>query len=271
MQLSATDALKVLTINIWNRQGPWQERFALLREGIAALAPDVIGFQEVMSDGARSLADEILEGLGYEVRFGEARALEGGISFGNAVASRWPIRTADVFPLPSVDTDERRSLLLTSTDTPRGRLPFGVTHLAWKLHHGYVREQQTLALARLVKEQAPIRDDLLPLVLVGDFNARPEASEIRFLCGLASLAGISTYLGDCFAEAGEGPGYTYDERRNGFAAHWHEPPRRIDYVFVRGPDRHGRGKTLGARVVLDAGRDGVWPSDHFGVLAEIRM
>ena len=44
---------------------------------------------------------------------------------------------------------------------------------------------------------------------------------------------------------------------------------RIDYVFVRGPDRKLRGEPLASRVVFDRATRGVFPSDHFGVYAEI--
>jgi endonuclease/exonuclease/phosphatase family metal-dependent hydrolase len=261
----------VLTLNIWNRQGPWERRLELLRAGLRELSPDVVGMQEVMSDGSHSLADEIAEGLGYELTFGAARPLAGGIAFGNSVLSRFPIGATEVVALPSADTDESRSLLMTELTTPKGPLPFAVTHLSWRFHHGYVREQQALAIARAFKEKWPIRDGALPAVLVGDFNARPDATEIRFLCGLHALEGTSFYMGDCFDEVGEGPGYTYDPRHNPFAAFTHEAPRRIDYVFVRGPDRHGRGKPRSARVVLDQLDEGVAASDHYGVFVELAM
>jgi endonuclease/exonuclease/phosphatase family metal-dependent hydrolase len=261
--------LKILTINIWNRQGPWEARRALLKAGIEALAPDVVGVQEVMSDGSHTLAHEI--GDGYEVAFGVARPLSGGIAFGNAVMSRFPITKSEVVPLPNADTDESRSMLMCELQTPEGPLPFCCTHLAWKFHHGYVREQQVLALARAIKDKLPIRGDVLPAILTGDFNARPDATEIRFLGGRHALEGTSTYLADCFEEVGEGPGYTYDARNNPYAALTAEAPRRIDYVFARGPDEHHRGRPLSARVVLDRVEDGVAPSDHYGVLAEIAM
>lgn len=263
--------LKVLSINIWNRQGPWDRRFPLLRAGIEALAPDVIGMQEVMSDGSVDLAHEITSGLGYEIVYGEAKALAAGISLGNAILSRHPIRSHERFELPHGGTDERRSLLLAEIAHPEGPLPFASTHLAWKFHHGYVRELQVAAIGDILKRELPIRSDALPPVLVGDFNAVPEATETRFLRGLHALHGKSTYLTDCFGEVGEGPGYTYDEQRNPFAAQYHEAPRRIDYIFVRGPDTRGRGKPLSCRVVLDEVVDGVAPSDHFGVFAELRV
>lgn len=263
--------LKVLTINIWNRNGPSDRRFPMLRAGIEALAPDVIGMQEVMSDGSVDLANEIAAGLGYSVVYGEAKALMAGISLGNAILSKHPIQSHQCFVLPDGGTDERRSLLLAQIDTPYGELPFACTHLAWKFHHGFLRERQVLAIRDIFKRELPVRADMLPPVLVGDFNAVPESTEVRFLTGLHALDGHSIYLADCFAQVGEGPGFTYDEVRNPFAAIYHEAPRRIDYVFVRGPDARGRGKPLACRVVLNEVVDGVAPSDHFGVYAELRV
>ena len=49
-----------------------------------------------------------------------------------------------------------------------------------------------------------------------------------------------------------------------------EPDRRIDYIFTGWPVRNGIGQLLSCRVVCDDERDGVWPSDHFGVYAELR-
>jgi endonuclease/exonuclease/phosphatase family metal-dependent hydrolase len=261
--------LRILTLNIWNRQGPWEQRLPLIRAGIARLAPDVVGLQEVVETGSRSQADDIREGLGYEAAFGAAHDLGGGVRFGNAVLSRWPITGSRVFPLPTGASDEHRSLLVAEIASPHGAFPFFVTHLNWKLHHGAVREEQVVAVARILKEEAPIAG--LPPILVGDFNAEPDATEIRFLRGLHALGGVSTYLADCFGLAGEGPGVTFDARKNPFAAPTHEPPRRIDYVFARGPDGQARGKPLSARVVLDEVEGGVCATDHYGVLAEVSI
>ncbi|MFO0760962.1 MAG: endonuclease/exonuclease/phosphatase family protein [Byssovorax sp.] len=261
--------IRVLTLNIWNRMGPWEKRLPMIRRGIERLAPDLVGLQEVIEHDGKSQADEIREGLGYEAAFGPAQDLGGGVRFGNAVLSRWPIPLSRVFPLPVLDSGEHRSLMLAEIASPHGKIPFFVTHLNWKLHHGIVREAQVSAIAELLKAEAPLSG--LPPVLVGDFNAQPEAQEIRFLAGLASLGGKSTYLGDCFGQKGEGPGFTFDPSRNPFAAPTHEYPRRIDYVFVRGPDTQVRGLPLSARVVLDEEEDGVCATDHYGVLAEISI
>jgi endonuclease/exonuclease/phosphatase family metal-dependent hydrolase len=262
-------SLRVLTLNIWNRLGPWDERLAVIRDGLRGMSPDLVGLQEVIEIPGVTQADAIAEGLGYHTAYGAANPYGDGVSLGNAVLSRWPILTRQVFPLPSGGTDENRSMLFVEIDSPFGLLPFFVTHLNWKQHEGVVREEQVQEVAARVKRCAPI--DGLPPILVGDFNAPPDASEVRFLRGLQSLGGKSVYFADCFEQCGEGPGVTFDETRNVYAEQYHEHPRRIDYVFVRGPDRKVRGKPRSAKVVFDTPKDGVFASDHFGVLAEISM
>ncbi|HZF48461.1 MAG TPA: endonuclease/exonuclease/phosphatase family protein [Polyangiaceae bacterium] len=261
--------LRVLTLNIWNRSGPWEKRLELIRAGVRELDPDIIGLQEVICHDDRSQAVDIGGDLGYDIAFGVAHDYGAGVHFGNAVLSRWPIQKTGVTPLPSGDSNESRSLLFAEVASPHGKIPFFVTHLNWKFHEGVLREAQVLAIANEIKRTTPI--DGLPPILVGDLNAQPESSEIRFLKGLQSLSGQSFYMADCFEQAGHGPGITFDANRNPFAAVTQEYPRRIDYVFVRGPDDRGRGKPLAASVVFEEVVDGVAATDHYGVVAEISI
>lgn len=48
------------------------------------------------------------------------------------------------------------------------------------------------------------------------------------------------------------------------------PDRRIDYVFTAAPRRGGAGRPRGAALVGTTPVDGVYPSDHFGVQADVR-
>lgn len=264
--------LKLLTLNIWNRQGPWDARLPLIRAGVAALDPDVVGLQEVLHlDGTPpDQAEAIADGLGYHVAYGPAWAIWGGaLHLGNAILSRWPILETRNFPLPVLHGDESRALLYALVDAPFGKLPVFVTHLSWRFHEGAQRALQVRAVDDRAAEVAPPASTL-PAILMGDFNAEPDSDEIRFLKGLTALGGRSTYWADSFGLVGEGVGHSWS-RRNAYALAEREPSRRIDYVFCRGPDKKKRGEPLAARVVLDEEKDGVWPSDHFGVLAEISM
>ena len=266
------DRLRLLTVNIWNRQGPWERRLPLLRDGIRALAPDLVGLQEVLHlEGAGpDQAQDIAEGLGYQTVFGRAWAIWGGaLDLGNALLSRWPIVEVENWALPVLDaSEESRALLYALVDAPFGRVPVFVTHLSWRFHASDERALQIRAIDDRIRDVAPV--DGVPPILMGDFNAEPDADEIRFLRGLTALGGRSTYWADCFGIAGEGIGHTWS-RRNAYALAEREPSRRIDYIFTRGPDRQKRGEPLAARVVLDQPHDGVWPSDHFGVYAEMSI
>lgn len=250
------------------------ERLPLIRAGLREHAPDLVGLQEVLhlSDAPPGTVDQaqtIADGLGYYTAFGMAWHIGGGLQFGNALLSRWPIVAAECFPLPCEPGDETRALLYGLLDSPFGRVPAFVTHLSWKLHQTEIRQQQVAAIAAKVRELAPVEQTFPPIVM-GDFNAEPDSDEIRFLRGYHARLGRGVYFADCFAAAGDGsPGHTF-ARANPYALRAHEPNRRIDYIFSRGPDRQLRGEPLAARVVFDAPNEhGVWPTDHYGVLADI--
>ena len=271
--------LRVLTLNCWNVSEPFAERSRLIRSGIAALQPDIIGLQEIVirrdgfDQGARLLDD-----LGYRRVFGPAfRWNKTGIvpleadgdAFGNVVASRWPIRTHAVRALPGSESGEYRCAVAALIEAPFGLVPFVTTHLNWKFHHGAIRERQALALADFTNEWAAGCG--FPPILVGDMNADPDSNEIRFLCGLATLDGRSTYFQDAWRVAGDGsPGYTWDNR-NRFAAIMFEPNRRIDYILVGLANGDGRGWIDSVQLALSESDGGVFPTDHFGLVADIRI
>lgn len=264
----ATDVWRVATLNIWNRQGPWPQRLPLIRDGLAALDADVIGLQEVLGfPGMPSQADEIAAGTGWHVHYAPAWHIGGGLTYGNAILSKHRLLDVATLPLPAPEGVDPRTVAFARVDLPHGPMPVFVTHLTFQHHLGHARCEQVRALVEHVRRLAPV--DGPPPVLMGDFNADPDSDEMRFLRGLTSLGGTSVYFADCWsATQAEGPGFTYD-RRNTYALRSREPSRRIDYIYVRGPDRSLRGEPLSAQLALDEPVDGVWPSDHFAVVAEI--
>lgn len=275
-------SLRVATLNLWNRGGPWEERLRAIRRHLAREAPDVVGLQEVLRFDGFDQAALVAEGLGYEVAWAEASPNH-GFPMGNAVLSRLPIVETRALTLPDGGTDERRALLscrLEGTVAGAARLGlwFHVTHLNWRLDEAHVRALQVRAVADAVLGREVEAADRpaggaseLPAVLVGDFNAEPDADEMRFLRGLTALGGRGVRFVDAFAYAGDGgPGVTFS-KANPFAAPLREPERRIDYVYVRGPDDVGRGQPLACRVAFVEPVDGVHASDHYGVVAELAV
>jgi len=257
--------LRILTLNIWNLSGHWRSRRHALVTVLRRWAPDVLCLQEVVANERGNQAEWLASELGgWSVAYAGEPVADGAARFGNAVLSRWPIETDSSAQLPYVPDEREVQRVVVHART--GGVDVFSTHLAWQLHDAALRERQVQALVRFVDERTDTAAALGPVV-AGDLNAEPDSSAVRYLSGLGSIDGVSTYLQDAWRLAGDnGPGITWSNR-NPHAALDHEPDRRIDYIFsgFHGPGSAGR--PVECRVVADEPADGVWPSDHFGVLA----
>lgn len=271
-------SVRVLTWNLWWRFGPWRERQAAIRATIAALDPDICGFQEVWDDDEANQVGEMADELGYDWAFAHRPRLEtwegdgadAEVRFGNAIMSRWPIARRAQLPLPAgEDADEGRTVLFGEIDGPRGPIPFFTTHLNYRFDHAHVRLQQAETIARFVDAQRPWA---YPPIVTGDFNAQPESDEIRSLTGFRAALVKGIVFRDAWRYAGnDTPGNTWDVERNPFAAETLEHSCRLDYVLVGWPrGARGAGHVLSCRLVGDEPVNGVLASDHFGVVAELR-
>lgn len=254
----------VLTLNIWNYEGPWKKRLPLIRACIESLEPDLIALQEVLVGNAIDQPALLFEGTPYGHEFGRAQDfwLDPSLAFGNLVASRWPLAQTKVVALPQRERIAGRVAVVTNVESPFGPIPFVSTHLTYPPYDGWVREQQAKAIVDLVRSRH-VRGGF-PAIVCGDFNARPESAEVRFMKGMQSIEGSSTYFVDAFEAAGAGEGTTMS-RDNPYA----DPPLelRIDYIFIGRHRPGGAGRVEECRVVANESVDGVYPSDHYGVFA----
>jgi endonuclease/exonuclease/phosphatase family metal-dependent hydrolase len=266
------ERLRIATWNLWWRFGPWESRQPAIVETMRRVAADVWCLQEVYAtrDG-EDQAVELAEALGgYHVahvsRFDLA---EFDQSIGNAVLSRWPITDHEMRALPAPDgLDELRCVMRADVAAPHHALEVFVTHLNWRMDQSHVRQEQVRAICEFVAESRDRRE--FPPLLCGDFNAVPDSEEIRMLTGLTAVPVPKLVFIDAWRAGGDGPGITWDNR-NEFAADEYEPDGRIDYVFVGYPRDVGVGHVESASLIGDAPVDGTWPSDHFGVFADVRL
>ncbi len=263
---TAPVTISVLTWNLWWRFGPWEDRQPAILATIRSLDADVICLQEVWFADGTSSAELIAEDIGFHV-VGAHRLVIDGVGFGNAVLARWPITESAVLDLPCFEGhDEQRVVVRATVDGPDGPLQVFSTHLDWRYDRSATRQAQVRALCEFVADTRPRTH---PPIVCGDFNAEPASDEIRMMTGEAAVPVDGLVFFDSFRVAGSGVGDTWSER-NPFAAAEFEQERRIDYVFVGWRRSDGTGSTVSSRVVGDEPVDGVWPSDHFGVLAELR-
>jgi endonuclease/exonuclease/phosphatase family metal-dependent hydrolase len=244
--------MKILTLNTWNVQGPWQQRWEIIFEALERIRPDIAAFQEVQKG---DWAGEIQRRSGFEhMVFPEE---PGGLMF----LSRFPIQEWECLTLKTQSATEeyKRYALYARLDMGAQSLSVFDTHLSWRLPEGKTRERQVGELLDFIK-----RRTAKGLVLaMGDFNAPPDTKEIRKMMlegGFIDLFGVK--------HPGK-PGLTWDNM-NPFAAGSSEPlpNRRIDYIFMQGLSIT---KVAAVDVVLTKPKNGIFASDHFGVLAELNL
>jgi len=261
--------MRVVSWNLWWRYGPWEQRREAIAATLAEVRPDLCGLQEVWGAAGENLAAELAERLGMHWCWAVAAEGREGVSLGNAILSRWPIAAQAQAGLPVGDLiREGRVAVHARIDTPGGVLPLFTTHLTSGLGRSQVRTAQVRGLAGFVAEHATGCD--YPPVVTGDLNAEPGSDELRLLGGvLTAPAAPGLVLVDAWRYADPGdPGFTWD-RRNGYLAGGALPDARIDYILA-GLPRQGRGRVRSARLAGTAPVDGVWPSDHFAVAAELQ-
>jgi endonuclease/exonuclease/phosphatase family metal-dependent hydrolase len=267
--------LRAVTLNFWGDQPPLDRRLALAVRQLAGLAPDVVGMQEVkpIPDAGRTTAEHLAAALGMTVVHGEAMpAYQEGL----AILSRFPVLEHRILPLPEARPSEARILLSARLDTPAGPIWFHTTHLHYRLDDGVARERQVCAIDAAIRALGREPTDA-PQILCGDFNATPDADEMRFLRGLTTLEGRRTHWQDAWLRLHpDAPGITWSSENE------HTRPlrsldldRRIDYVLVTSRKKDGRGTVHRCEVVLaerdGEGRDAICASDHYAVLAEVQI
>lgn len=237
--------------------------------------PDLIGLQEVWHTRDANLADDLARSLGYDASYEPSPAPErwqrkigdDTVGIGNAVLSRWPIRHTSAIRLPGGDApDEGRVALCTRIAGPHGEMAICCAHLNSGWAQSSVRKDQLAAAARLLADNATPD---FPPILCGDFNADFDFDEIRGLSGKTEplVAGFPL-LDLWWVLRPLDPGWTWD-RRNPHVEAVGEPSSRSDYLFAGYPHRTGAGRPVSIRLIATEPTDGVWASDHFGVIAEL--
>ncbi|WP_199786592.1 endonuclease/exonuclease/phosphatase family protein [Streptomyces sp. HGB0020] len=270
--------MRVVTWNLWWRFGPWAERQKAVLAVLEELQPDVVGLQEVWSADGENLAEWLAGELGLHWTWAaspaperwQRRIAEPGVEIGNAVLSRWPVLQREVLRLPAPEElDDGRLALYARLDAPGHPVPFFTVHLSSPLHASAVRRTQVTALAEFVA--AHRGGTAFPPVVTGDFNAWPDSDEIRLFGGLRTAPVVP---GQVFFDAWDyadpaAPSVTWDIA-NPYVHPGLGPSLRMDYIHVGGPaGPDGIGTVRHARRAGDGPVDGVWPSDHAAVVADL--
>lgn len=269
---------RVLSWNLWWRFGDWTARQPTIDAVVAAAGADVVALQEAYTGDGHDQPARLGTVAGLTHRAWSANRESqrwrdrlgddaGDVECGVALLSRWPIVDVVEHPLPAGDWPaDGRTVLGAIVDHPRGPLPVVVTHLDPHPARSRLRVEQLRRVARLACELVErCGPDTLAPVVCGDMNAEPESDEIRrFGGGLTEPFVDDVAFQDAWRVAGPDgdPGWTWRRDNPHVAAG--NPNARIDYVFV------GMSGRVGAVGLVGVDAVGVTPSDHAGVLADLR-
>lgn len=265
--------LDVMTFNVRGsnrdrgRRNAWPERAEPNVRLILAERPALIGFQEFQRGNLEVYRERL---TGYEHVLGPP--------YGNRRPYDWNAIFYDPERLEPVETEgfwlsetpDRRSRswgtrVVRTANMVRFATPGGerFVHLNTHLDHRSPlarNEGAALVLRRLYW----IRD--LPVVVTGDFNCRPGSEPHRLF--------LEAGFGDAYLAAGNRDtertntfhgfrGERYRDRQR------HPAPRRLDWVLLRDPA--GRARIRSCRIVTGGGAGGVYPSDHYPVVAGLDL
>lgn len=268
--------IRVATWNLWWKKGPWRERYEVIAEELAASRADICGLQEVWADGTQNRGQVLAEQLGMYWTWiptplpeqWNVRISDPSVIVGNAILSRWPIVHDEYIHLNDFGAEPSgRTAACAIIQAPVGAISFFTTHLNSGFGQSRVRCGQVRQLAQFVASRRAVGD--FPAIVCGDFNADPESDEVRLFEGRLTEAPCGLPMVDAWRyRSRKETGHTWNPSNSYAAQHW-APPARIDYVFVEVPPRGGLGRVSGARLFGDRETDGVWPSDHAGVVVDL--
>lgn len=240
----------VLTYNIWHDQQDWPARLEAIVTGLDAVDADVVCLQEVLQNPdlpnqAVTLADR----LGYAHYFASWDSAGSAKRYGNAILTRDPVSDSGFRLLEP--HDDYRVVAHVRVDPGTGPVDVYCTHLHHTRERPELRQHQIDGVLEFIDETRGAG----PVVLAGDFNAFVSAPELDALePRFTDAFGMLRDDADSITTLNEAKGHT---------------PRRIDHIFVA-PGTETRLVPDSTGLVLDTPIDGVWASDHFGVLVRLR-
>jgi endonuclease/exonuclease/phosphatase family metal-dependent hydrolase len=243
------EAMKIVTLNTWGTDGPYEKRWEVLIEELMRLNPEIICLQEAFDP---ELAENIQEAVGCPNVFMSLRS-------GLAILAKFELSNEKTLAYQTQSPTESylREMISSVIKTEIGDLLVATTHLSWKSKDKFVRIEQVKELI------ATTKDGNAGIILAGDFNDVPESPAIEEL----KHSGFKDIYEMLHPNKNE---HTWDNRNPFIQTHKVKfPDRRVDFLFFDEALLKKRKPKKCEIVFNRANSEGIYPSDHYGVFAEL--
>lgn len=250
-------AVKVATLNLFNRSGEWGHRAPLVVDQFEQLLPDVIGLQEIdmMLDQGMWLSRQVNGRMGERPHYRIKHAVNPGVraSFhGIGTMARLPFEEHEILDLMTFERVAQR-MVFRCGDRP---FVFVNTHL----HHPPEAQQERVQQLETLLAWLDRDTRGMPAIIAGDFNAYADPPEpavelmkSRFRSALETANGAEP------EKTWSTPVNTYDDSPHG----------TLDYIFVSPEWRVAEaGLAFDKPSQHDAN---MYPSDHLGLYAVLEL
>lgn len=251
---ASAERLRVMTYNVWFGDYMFDPRAVALLSLARDYAPDIIGLQEVTP----RLLTKILEADWVREHYFLSDTTGTSVTpYGTMLLSRFPLRAQRLYPLPS---GMHRQMVTAEVHLNGQILQVANVHLESKKHNASMRAAQLRGALKLLEHARHC-------LLVGDFNfcsSWPEENSVL----------PAEYQDLWPALRPEEPGYTVDTEVNLMRLLQKDKRKanRFDRILLRGraPGWQARSIELIGIDPISPQYVDVFPSDHFGLVADLQ-
>lgn len=245
----------IATLNLFNRMGDWERRSPLVIDQFLALAPDVIGFQEIdlNIDQGMWLARQINQRLPDRPHYRAYHAASPGkYASVHGIATMSKIEVVEHVVLDLLSHERMAQRLILHVDGKQ--FAFVNTHLHHPPEDTNVRVQQLEYLLSWLDRDQPD----LPAIVSGDFNSYVEEPAVALMKRRFRSAHEAVH-GSEPEKTWSTPVNTYDDSPHG----------TLDYIYVS-----EQFKIVDAGMAFDKPSPDdadLYPSDHLGLFARLGL
>jgi len=254
MNESIQKMIRIISLNTWKCDGNYLQRIEAIKLQLAQLAPDIVALQECFAarevnvHTARTLSTHL--NMPYQwapARF-KARNFNDNMidsHSGLAILSRFPVQDHQIISLPSAAADGERIAQIVRLEINHNTILIANLHLTHLKGAQSLRKEQLNSLMEWISEDPSTSY----IFLCGDFNAEVDTVPLQFLEN-SFQARHSFYL---YQKTQYPPATIHD--------------KCIDFIYVI-PEKNQIYPTCNdSSIVLNEPYQGVYPSDHAGVMA----